>query len=88
MKRSTTRVLTMAPIRERAHVFIRDAAADLVATLARDTYLAGQEWAHWPATTVEYLAETGFDPDGGVTYQVAPPSVAHVARIHASVTTR
>lgn len=88
MKRSTTRVLTMAAIRRSAAEIIRQTAADLVADLARKAYLAGEEWAHWPTTTVEYLTESGFDPDGGITYQQAPASAAHVARIHASVTTR
>lgn len=88
MRRTTTRVLTMDPIRERIHVFTRDVAADLVAKLARDTYLAGEEWVTWPATTVDYFTETGFDADGGIQYQDAPPSVAHFARVHASVETR
>jgi hypothetical protein len=90
VKRSTTRVLAMDDLRARGQVteVIGHVAADLVAKLARDAWLANESFAHWPVANVDYLSEAGFGDDGLVRLESAPPAVAQFLRIHATVETR
>jgi hypothetical protein len=90
MKRSTARVLSMAGVRAHGSVTdtISGVAADLVAELARDTWTAGAEFAHWPFVGVEYLREGGFDDDGGIRLEPTTPAAAQFVRVHAAVETQ